>query len=87
MGSIKRTYLLPPDLLEQFEREVESGRRSKVIAELLRRWLDERRRQRLRAQVIEGCQEMAEVMLEIEREFRPLDEEIDRALNDTPQAR
>lgn len=87
MGSIKRTYLLPPDLLEQFEQEVESGRRSKVIAELLSRWLDERRRKRLRAQVIEGCQEMAEVMLEIEREFRPLDEEIDRALDDTPQAR
>ena len=87
MGSIKRTYVLPPDLLEQFEGEVERGRRSAVISELLRRWLDERRRQRLRAQVIEGCREMAEVMLEIEREFHPLDEEIDRALDDTSQAR
>lgn len=83
MGSIKRTYVLPPDLLRQFEEEVEPGRRSAVISELLRRWLEERRRQRLRAQVIEGCHEMAEVMLEIEREFRPLDEEIDRALGET----
>lgn len=81
MSSIKRTYVLPPDLLEQFEREVERGRRSAVITELLRRWLDDRRRQRLRAQVIEGCREMADVMLEIEREFNPLDEEIDRALD------
>jgi len=87
MGSVKRTYVLPPDLLEKFEEEVEPGRRSAVISELLRQWLDERRRQRLRTQVIEGCREMAEVMLQIEREFRPLDEEIDRALDDTSQAR
>lgn len=87
MGSVKRTYILPPDLLKQFEEEVEPGRRSAVISELLRRWLEERRRQRLRAQVIEGCHEMSEVMLEIEREFRPLDEEIDRALDETSEAR
>jgi Arc/MetJ-type ribon-helix-helix transcriptional regulator len=87
MGSIKRTYVLPPELLEQFEGEVEPGRRSAVITELLRRWLEERRRQRLRAQVIEGCHEMAEVMLEIEQEFCPLDEEIDRALDAASEAR
>ena len=79
MGSRKRTYVLPPDLLEKFEKEVEPGRRSAVITELLSRWLDER--QQLRAHVIEGCHEMAEVMLEIERELQPLDEEIDRALD------
>ncbi|MFN4217926.1 MAG: hypothetical protein ACK4HB_01350 [Candidatus Bipolaricaulia bacterium] len=87
MSSMKRTYALPADLLEQFEREVESGRRSRVIAELLRQWLDERRRQQLRAGVIEGCHTMAKVMLEIEREFRPLDEEIDRALENAPETR
>lgn len=87
MGSKKRTYVLPPDLLEKFEEEVEPGRRSAVITELLRQWLDERRRQRLRAQVIEGCHEMADVMVEIEQEFRPLDEEIDRALDDITPTR
>ncbi len=81
MGSIKRTYGLPPDLLERFEKEVEPGRRSAVITELLSRWLEERQRQQLRAQVIEGCREMAEVMLEIEQELQPLDEEIDRAFD------
>ncbi len=81
MGSVKRTYVLPPDLLEQFEGEVKPGQRSAVIAELLRRWLRERSRRRIRAQVIEGCHEMAEVMLEIERGISPLDEEIDRALD------
>jgi len=87
MGSIKRTYVLPRDLLKQFEGEVEPGRRSAVIAELLHQWLSECQRQRLRAQVIEGCREMADVMLEIEREFNPLDEEIARALDSPSQTR
>lgn len=87
MGLIKRTYVLPPDVLEQFEREVKPGHRSTVIAELIRHWLDERRRQHLRAQVIEGCQEMADVMEEIEQEFAPLDEEIARALDSFPKTR
>lgn len=87
MGSIKRTYVLPPDLLERFEGEVEPGRRSAVIAALLRQWLDQRRRRLLQAQVIEGCHEMAEVMLEIEREWSPLDEEMDHALDNPSQAR
>lgn len=56
-----------------------------VIAELIRRWLQERRHQRLRAQVIEGCRKMADVMMEIEREFNLLDEELDRALDRTPK--
>jgi hypothetical protein len=85
MGSRKRTYVLPPDLVERFEKEVEPGRRSAVIAWLLSRWLEERRQ--LRAHVIEGCHEMAEVMLEIEQELRPLDEEIDRALDETSPTR
>lgn len=87
MGLLKRTYVLPPDFLEQFEDEVEPGHRSAVIAELLHQWLSERRRQHLRAQVIKGCQDIAEVMLEIEREFNPLDEEIDRALDNPSKTR
>jgi len=87
MRSMKRTYVLPPDVVEQFEKEVESGHRSTVVAELMRHWLQERRRQRLRTQVIAGCREMADVMLEIEREFTPLDEELDRALDRTSKTR
>lgn len=87
LGLIKRTYVLPPDVIEQFEREVESGHRSTVIAELLRQWLQERRRQRLRAQVIEGCRKMADVMVEIEQEFAPVDEEIARALGNLSETR
>ena len=76
MRALKRTYVLPPDTLEQFEQEVSSGKRSAVIAELLREWLDKRRRDRLRREVLEGCREMMDVYLEVEQEYHPLDEEV-----------
>ncbi|MBI4612296.1 MAG: hypothetical protein HY720_01675 [Planctomycetes bacterium] len=81
MGMPKRTYSLPTDTLAEFEREVGRGRRASVIADLLRAWLEERRRVRLRREVVEGCREMADVYLEAEREFHPLEEEVQRALD------
>lgn len=87
MGLIKRTYVLPPDTLQQFEQEVSSGKRSAIIAELLREWLDKRQRDQLRHDVIEGCREMGEIYLEIEQEYHPLEEEINRGLDAQPQAR
>lgn len=87
MGLLKRTYALPPDTLQQFEQEVSPGKRSAIIAELLREWLDKRRRDQLRQDVIEGCREMGEIYLEIEQEYHPLEEEIHRGLDAQPQAR
>lgn len=80
MGLLKRTYTLPADTLEQFEQVVAAGQRSAVIAELLREWLDRQRREQLRREIIEGCREMAEVYLETEREYHPLEEEVHRGL-------
>jgi hypothetical protein len=77
----KRTYALPPDTLTQFEEAVAPGKRSAVIAHLLSEWLEARRRERLRADIIEGCREMADVYLEIEKEYHPLEEEVHRALD------
>jgi hypothetical protein len=37
--------------------------------------------------VIEGCREMADIYLEVEREYHPLEEEVHRALEAQPQAR
>lgn len=87
MSLLKRTYALPPDTLESFERAVAPGRRSPVIATLLRQWLEEQERERLRREVIEGCREMAEVYLEVEQEFHPLEEEVHRALEAEPASR
>lgn len=81
MGMPKRTFSLPADTLAEFEREVGRGRRASVIADLVRTWLEDRRRERLRREIIEGCREMADVYLETEREFHPLEEEVHRALD------
>lgn len=87
MGTLKRTYALPAGTLEQFEKAVKPGKRSAVIAEAIQDWVDRRRRERLRREVVEGCREMAEVYLEIEREYHPLEEEVTRALDTRSQTR
>ncbi len=79
----KRTYALPADLVEQFERAVTSGRRSRAVGDALREWLEARRREELRREVIVGCRDMADVYEEIEREFHPLEEEVERRASAT----
>jgi hypothetical protein len=83
---LKRTYALPSDTLVQFEQAVAPGKRSAVISDLLREWLDKQRRERLRREIIEGCQAMADVYLEIERAYHPLEEEVQHALDVQPEA-
>jgi hypothetical protein len=87
MRLIKRTYVLPPAILKEFEGTVSAGERSAVIAQLLENWLERRKREQLRLAIIEGCHEMAEVYREIEREFHPLEEEVQHALEDEPPPR
>lgn len=82
MELLKRTYTLPAGTLHEFEEIVVPGQRSSTIDFLLREWLGERRRAQLRQEIIAGCQAMADVYLEIEREYHPLEEEVLRALPD-----
>ena len=86
MTLMKRTYALPSETLAQFEQAVATGKRSAVISSLLREWLDEQRRARLRHEIIEGCQAMADVYLEIEQAYHPLEEEVQHALDIRPPA-
>lgn len=74
----KRTYTLPLDILERFERRVPRGQRSFVVSKIIEDWLDEQQRIELRADVIEGCREMAQVYLDVENDYHPLEEEIER---------
>lgn len=82
MGLQKRTYALPPDVVERFENAVSAGNRSSVVAGILKAWIEEQERARLRSAVIEGCRDMADVYLEIEREYHPLEEEVERSSAD-----
>lgn len=82
MASLKRTYAMPRETVERFERAVASGKRSKLVGNLVRSWLDEQERARLRAQMIEGCREMADVLRETELEYHPLEEEVERVVSE-----
>ncbi len=81
MQTLKRTYALPKETLEQFEQTVTSGHRSKTLAILMEKWLARQREEALERDIIEGCREMWSINEEIEREFHPLEEEVARAYN------
>ena len=87
MKSLKRTYALPEETIIRFEQKVGAGKRSAVLAELMENWLGQTQRQKLREEIIQGCREMADVYLEVEREYHPLEEEIHRGLSSGTKAR
>ncbi len=82
MHFIKRTYSLPPETLKSFESKVPPAQRNALVAALLSDWLTNERRQVLRKEIAAGCQEMAAVYLEVEKEYHPLEEEVQRGLDD-----
>ncbi|MGI4790121.1 MAG: hypothetical protein ACRYFS_14870 [Janthinobacterium lividum] len=79
MKTQKRTYALPQVTVEKFEQTVASGQRSATLAHLIEAWLEKQREEALEREIIEGCREMSDVYLEIQREFDPLDTEVTRA--------
>jgi hypothetical protein len=69
MSLSKRTYSLPSQLVSRFEHRLTPPERSAIVAKLIENWLDESDRNDLRREVIEGCQEMKELYLEIDRDW------------------
>ncbi len=80
MRLAKRTYSLPPKTIERFESEVDSGRRSTVIAELIDKYLENKKREALRKDIEEGCKEMWDLYREINKEWEPTDDAIHRSI-------
>ncbi len=80
MTATKRTYVLPKETLEEFERNVAPRQRSAVITSLLKGWLEEQQRQKLRQALAEGLEDMADVYAEVEQDFHAADEELHRAI-------
>ena len=81
MALLKRTYALPRESVEQFEQVVPAGSRSAVISKLLTEWIEEKRREVLRREIIDGCREMTGDYRQIEQEYHALEEEVERALD------
>jgi hypothetical protein len=80
MRLLKRTYALPTEIVQPFEEAVDRGHRSALLASLLKNWLEGRRRESLRREVLAGCREMAEEYLAQEQAYHPLEEEVHRGL-------
>lgn len=76
MRLAKRTYSLPPDLVQKFEKCLAPGERSSFLAKLIEEWLAEREREELCRRVVEGCRDMAELYEEIDGEWRGVSEEV-----------
>ena len=87
MRLVKRTYVFPPSILDEFERTVGAGERSAVLARLVQEWLEMRKREQLRRDIIAGCREMAEVYRDVEREYHSLEEEVQHAIEKEPASR
>ena len=82
MKVVKRTYSVPEYMWRHFEEIVPKRERSRVISELVSRWLEEREKERLRKEILEGCMEMSEIYLELEKEFHLLEEEVEGTLGE-----
>ena len=80
MKLAKRTYALPHKTIEQFEITVDSGRRSGVIAELISNYLENRKREALRADIEQGCRDMWDLYRDINKEWEPTDDALHRAI-------
>ena len=76
MQLAKRTYTLPPDLLQRFERRLPPGDRSRSLAKIIEAWLAEREREELRQAVVEGCEAMKDEYQQIDREWAPAADEV-----------
>jgi hypothetical protein len=87
MRLVKRTYVFPPRVLEQFERTVAADERSALLARLMQEWLETSKRERLRREIIAGCRDMAEVYRDVEREYHSLEEEVQHAVEKEPAPR
>lgn len=79
--TIKKTYSLPKPLVQKFESITQKRKRSSVVSALIEKWIKEKEIESLREQIVIGCKEMADVYLGIEREYHPLEEEVERVCN------
>lgn len=71
----KRTYTLPSDLVQRLEQRLSPGERSRFIAKLIEGWLEEKDRETLRAEIIAGCRDMAELYQEIDQSWTEASDE------------
>ncbi len=83
----KRTYSIDERTLTAFEKAVEAGSRSLVVNDLMRKFINEAEREKIRKEVIEGLKEMNDIYLEESRAWYPLEEEVYEKANRSARTR
>jgi hypothetical protein len=81
MNTAKRTYALPSNTLQRFEREIAPGKRSAKVAELIELWIADRERDAIRGAIVEGCREMNEIYLANAGAWEDADDELWRGID------
>jgi len=81
MRLAKRTYVLPPEVVNRFETQVKAGERSSVIGKLLTEWLAEKDRKELRQHIVNGCREMSADYLEEDGAWNSASDEVWRRID------
>ena len=72
------TFAFPSDLVARLQSAVPPRRRSAFVEQAIRAQLTALEREQLRAEMEECAREMYDEILQIEAEFRPLEEELHR---------
>ena len=72
----KRTYSIDMHVLSGFERSVVSGNRSVVITDLLRKYLADEERARIRHELIAGAKHMNGLYREESEAWSPIEQEV-----------
>ncbi len=75
-GKQKRTYVLSAEIVERLEAEVPPGKRGAFVDKAIEVWIDEREREQLRAEILQGLIESREHNAEVERDWAPLSDEL-----------
>ena len=72
----KRTYSIEEDTLKAFEQAVEAGKRSHVLRDLMREYIAEQEREKLRARIIAAAPLVNDFYREETKAWYPLEEEV-----------
>jgi len=76
MQLLKRTYSIEKSVLSAFENSVGSGHRSTLITTLLKKYLADNERQKIRREIIDGAEKMNDIYLSESESWLPTEEEV-----------
>lgn len=87
MQLLKRTYSIEKSVLNAFERSVNSGHRSTLINSLLKKFLADNERQKIREAIISCAETMNDIYLSESESWLHIEEEVHENFTRTTKTR